>query len=371
MIRTRTILDCLHHGLDEQVTILVNDQGDMVLDENADPGIRLWLQQRFASQGVAGFFAQAPQGLTVERRIALWTPAKIRSGEKWWLMLLYDKDEHLERSVVAGTLGHGALAVSLLAAGIALALLVQSLFKRLADQARHLRERKELERLVQDASEREQRRIGENLHEDLCQRLTGLEAMSKVLEKRLGAKKLPEAQVASEISQELKDSVNCARDMAEELQPVSRLQEGLLAALKELAERARTRGALDCLVEAVGWPEDLEPSVATHFYRIAQEALNNIIAHAQATQAVIRLSADDHLLTLTVTDNGVGLPANAGQAPGMGLRIMRYRSDLIGGDLQIRPAPGKGTIVSCACPKPAAAESQGGVKGAASDEVPE
>jgi signal transduction histidine kinase len=371
MIRTRTILELLHEGLHQQVAFLVNEQGDLLLDGNADPGIRQWLQQRFASQSVSGFFGQAPQGLIVGHWIALWTPAKILSGEKWWLVLLYDKDEHLQRSVFTGALGHGALASSLLLAGIALALLVQSMNKRLAEQARHLRERKVLERQVQDVSEREQRRIGENLHEDFCQRLTGIEAMSTVLEKRLGAKKLPEARVASEMGQELKDLVTSAREMAEELQPVSLLQAGFLAALEDLAQRTEKRGALACRVEAEGWPDQLDPSVATHFYRIVQEALNNIMAHARATQVVIRLSADSHLLTLTVTDNGVGLREGAAEAPGMGLRIMRYRSDLIGADLQIRSAPGNGTTVRCVCPRPDVAEGQAGAKEAASDEVPE
>jgi signal transduction histidine kinase len=352
MIRTRTILDRLRQGLDRQVAFLVNERGELVLEANADPAVREWLRQRFASQGVAGFFAQAPQRLAIDRRIALWTPAKILSGENWWLVFLYDKDEHLRRSEFAGMLGPGALPVSLLLAGIVLALLVHSLNKRLAEQVRHLRERKQLERQVQDVSEREQRRIGENLYEDLCQRLTGLEAMSQMLEKRLGAKKRPEAQIASEISQELKDSVTCAREMAEELQPVSLLQAGLLAALEELAKRTEKRGALACRVEDAGWPEELDATLATHLYRIAQEALSNVVAHAQATQVVIRLSADDHLLTLAVTDNGVGLPEGVAQAPGMGLRIMRYRGDLIGADLQIRPAPGKGTTVTCACPRP-------------------
>lgn len=352
MIRTRTILEHLHQGLDRQVAFLANEKGDLVLDPNAHPDLAHWFQQRFASQGAAGFFTQTPQGLAVGRWIAQWTPAKILSGEKWWLVFVYDKDERLQRSAFAGTLVQGALPVSLLIAGIALALLVQTLNKRLAEGARHLRERKLLERQVQGVSEREQRRIGESLHEDLCQRLTGLEAMSKVLEKRLGAKKLPEAQVASEISQELKDSVTCAREMAEELQPVSLLQAGLLAALEELAHHTEKRGSLACLVEDAGWPEELEPSVATHLYRIVQEALNNIIAHAQATQVTIRLSADGHVLTLTVTDNGVGFPEKAEQGPGMGLRIMRYRADLIGAELKIHPAPGKGTTVACTCPGP-------------------
>jgi signal transduction histidine kinase len=361
MIRTRTILERLHQGLDRQVAFLVNERGELVLDTNADPAIRNWLRQRFVSQDVSGFFAQAPQGVAMDRRIALWTPAKILSGEKWWLVLLCDKDEHLQRSVLAGTLGYGALPVSLLVAGIALAFLVHSLQRRLVEQARYLRERKQLERQIQDVSEREQRRIGENLHEDLCQRLTGLEAMSRMLEKRLGAKQRPEAQIASEISQELKVSVTCAREMADELQPVSLLQAGLLAALEELAERTGKRAALACRVEDAGWPEELDATVATHLYRIAQEALSNVVAHAQASQVFIRLSADDHRLALTITDDGVGLPEGAAQSPGMGLRIMRYRADLIGADLKVQRASGKGTTVTCTCPRPDAAETPSGL----------
>lgn len=370
MIRTSTILEQLQQGLDRQVAFLVNEQGDVIHDANADPHLIQWFRERFASSGVAGFFAQTPQGLAMGRWIALWTPAKILSGEKWWVVLLYDKDEHLQRSTLAGTLGHGALAASLLVAGIALALLVQTLNKRLAEENRHLHERKLLERQVQGVSEREQRRIGESLHEDLCQRLTGLEAMSKVLEKRLGAKKLAEAQVASQINLELRDSVTCAREMAEELQPVSLLQEGLLAALEELAQRTEKRGALSCLVEDAGWPKELEPSFATHLYRIVQEALNNCLAHAQASRVIIHLSVGEHRLTLTVTDDGVGLPEGAARVPGMGLRIMRYRADLIGAELQIRPAPGKGTTVSCNCPKPEVGKVAGGVRDTAGSSVP-
>jgi signal transduction histidine kinase len=350
MIRTRTILDRLQQGHDRQAALLVNESGDLILDPNTDPRLTQWFRQRFASGGAPGFFAQAPQGLSVGSWIALWTPARVLSGEKWWLVFLYDKNEHQQHSKFAGALGHKALAASLLGAAIALALLVQTLNKRLAAEARHLRERKLLERQIQEVSEREQQRIGENLHEDLCQRLTGIEAMIKVLEKRLGAKNLPEAQVASEISQELKESVLSARGMAEELQPVSLLQAGLLAALEELARRAGKRGAFACRVETAGWPDELDRSLATHFYRIVQEALNNVIAHAQAAQVVIRLSAEDRLLTLTVADDGVGLPEGAAQAPGMGLRIMRYRADLVGADLKIQRALGKGTTVTCTCP---------------------
>jgi signal transduction histidine kinase len=351
MIRTRTLQERLRQGHDRRMALLVDEHGGLVLAKDADPAIRQWFQGRLAAEGPAGFFAQAPQGFAVGHWIALWTPTQVLSAGKWWLVLLYDQNEHLEGSVFTGTLGHIALAASLLVAGIALALLVQNLNKRLALEAELLRERKQLEQQVQEVSEREQRRLGHNLHEDLCQRLTGLEAMSTALQKRLNSRDLPEAQVASEISQELKESVACARDLAEELQPVALLQAGLLAALEELARHSGKRGQLTCAVETDGWPEVIPPSPATHLYRIVQEALNNVVAHAHASQVVIRLSAGDGLLALTVTDNGVGVPSGQTRAAGMGLRLMRYRAELLGAELQVRHSPGKGTTVSCVCPR--------------------
>ena len=142
---------------------------------------------------------------------------------------------------------------------------------------------------------------------------------------------------------------------------MSLLQAGLLAALEELAERVRKRGSLDCRVEEDSWPEQLEPSLATHLYRaFAQEALQQ--RHRPRSgdpRSIIRLSADDHLLTLTITNDGVGLSEGAAQGPGMGLRIMRYRADLIGADLQIGRGPGKGIAVTCSCPRPDTAKGAG------------
>ncbi len=360
MVRTRTLLEHLHQGLDRQTAFLVSERGDLILDPKADPQLAPWFRQRFESQGVTAFFEHTHPGLMVGKWKALWMPAKILSGQRWWMVFLYPVDESSPRSALAGIYFYGALPGSVLFAGIALALLVQMLNKRLAEQGRHLHERKLLERQVQSVSEREQRRIGESLREDLCQRLTGLEAMNRVLNKQLSAKNLPEAQIASDVGQELRDSLTRARQMAEELQPVSLLEAGLLAAVRELASRVEQRGHLSCVVEDVGWPEEVEPSVATHFYRIIQEALANVIAHARASHVTVSLSAQGGLLTLTVSDDGVGLPEGAAEGAGMGLRIMRYRSDLLDGDLRIESAPGKETRVVCTCPNRVPTDHLGG-----------
>jgi len=92
-------------------------------------------------------------------------------------------------------------------------------------------------------------------------------------------------------------------------------------------------------------------AAATHLFRIAQEAINNAVKHGRATKIVVRLAADEQSTTLRVTDNGVGLRKPKPDHTGMGLRIMKYRSDMIGGTLAIQPAQDRGTSVACTFPR--------------------
>jgi signal transduction histidine kinase len=87
--------------------------------------------------------------------------------------------------------------------------------------------------------------------------------------------------------------------------------------------------------------------VAIHLYRIAQEAASNAIKHGKARRIDISLAAKDHSVTLTVNDNGIGLSRKLPKRKGMGLRIMRYRAEVIGGALVVEPVPGGGTRVVC------------------------
>lgn len=349
---TKTIIEALRHGLIGPTRFLVSERGDFVMPEAAGRGVEEWFALQFKSHGVAGFFAQASESFLVKDLPALWIPVEIVSGEKWWLVCLYDPEMDLHQTALSGFIGHILVAGSLLLAGFALAFLVRSLGKRLDQQARHLEERKQLERQVEEVSEREQRRIGESLHEDLCQRLTGIEAVSRHLEKRLAAAGLPEAGAASEIVAEIKESLTRARQMADELQPVSLLQHGFLAAIHELALNTTRRRGVPCKVEAADFTAELDAPVASHLYRIAQESVNNVLQHAKASQILLRVSADRETISFAVIDDGVGIgiDAAAREGPGMGLRIMRYRSDLIGGHFEARAAPGGGTIVSCRLP---------------------
>ena len=217
-------------------------------------------------------------------------------------------------------------------------------------------ERAQLAELVQAISERDQRRIGEHLREDVCQRLAGIEAASKALEKRLKNKARPEARLVSlvsEIAAEMHESLSQARQLADELQPVSVLDQGLLAAIQKLVANTQQSSGIACRFEGQDLPDIPDAGLATHLYRIAQEALSNAARHAQAKQIKVRLSVGGRRVILAIADNGVGLPSDAAQATGMGLRIMRFRSEVISADLEVQSSPGQGTVVTCRCPVPA------------------
>lgn len=375
MIPTFVLQDLLEKDQYQQKAWLINSRGELYGGPGpAQETIRSWFKGQLAEEGAPRFFRSRPQGFAVGRWNALWTPVKVVSAEAWWLVYLYDREAYLQRSFFAGTPGHAALAGMLVVAGIALALLARTAVKRLEDRLRHLDERGQLERQVQAVSEREQRRIGGVLREDLCQRLAGLEAASKALAKGLESKARAEAGLATEIAGEIHESFGEAQELADELQPVSLLEQGLWAAIEHLAVATERRSGIGCRFEGEELPEIQDGGVATHLYRVAQEALSNAVQHAQAKQITVSLSACDRRIILAIADDGVGVPANAAQGSGMGLRMMRYRSDLIGAELEVKSAPGKGTVVICRCPapeglhpEPAGSESQTAAQGPEKD----
>jgi signal transduction histidine kinase len=210
-------------------------------------------------------------------------------------------------------------------------------------------DRARLERQVQTASEREQRSIGQSLQEDVCQSLAGIEAATVALTKALKAKARPESALAADIAAEVHESVQHARRFANMLQPVSLLEQGLVAAIENLTVHVQESSGISCHFKG----DDLRHIVAadaTHLYRIAQEALNNAVQHANASRVEVGLSNSDRDLTLTIGDNGLGLAETSEPGAGLGLQIMRYRSDLIGATLTIQSKPGPGTVVSCCYP---------------------
>ncbi len=207
-------------------------------------------------------------------------------------------------------------------------------------------ERRVLEEELPKASSREQQRIGQDLHDSLCQQLAGIEFQNSVLVQQLS--KTPEAQAeAARIGELIRNATKQARALARGLSPVEIEPNGLMAALNNLAINATNLFRVHCSFECPQ-PVLLENRTsATHLYRIAQEAIGNAVKHGQAKTVFIILKRVDGELILTVKDDGVGFNQDGRAIEGMGLRIMEYRADMIGAMLRIDSLKGEGTTVAC------------------------
>jgi signal transduction histidine kinase len=245
------------------------------------------------------------------------------------------------------------LAIFVFGANMAAALrrLHTDLERRATERAVKLTEeiarRERLQRELLHISEREQERVGHDIHDSLCQHLTGTALAAEVLSENLQASNLSERHDAETVVVLIEEGITLARNLARGLSGVEVSKNGLMAALSDFAESTSNLFNMSCRFEC---PEPLfieDTDTAVHLYRIAQEAVSNAIKHGEAEDVVIRLESSDAGCTLRVIDNGWGLPAKPVQDKGMGLRIMSYRSELIGADLDIRRRSPKGTEVTC------------------------
>ena len=211
---------------------------------------------------------------------------------------------------------------------------------------------RESEREILEISGREQMRIGQDLHDNLGQHLTGTAFLAKGLAQKLEAESLPEAKDAEQISDLVNQAIEKTRSLARSLFPVELESNGLVAALEELTQYMEDLFGVPC---AFTYDRSFtldDNTTATHLYRIVQEAATNAGKHSRAGRVTISLEDDDEAITVRVEDDGVGLQTKEEDAEGMGLRIMRYRSQMIGASLDLRPAEGGGTAVVCRCPLP-------------------
>jgi signal transduction histidine kinase len=221
---------------------------------------------------------------------------------------------------------------------------------------REMAERQRLEEEILRVSEREQRRIGHDLHDSLCQHLTGTALAGQVLGERLAAKSLPEAADAGKVVELVEEGIDLARNLARGLYPVEMDAEGLMAAFQALANTINGGARINCVFECAAPVLIHNDAAATHLYRIAQEAVRNAIRHGKPKRIGITLSEGAGLVTLTVEDDGAGLPESTQKSDGLGVRIMAHRAAMIGGSFSLEPAPTGGTIVTCSMPSASAQE---------------
>ncbi len=198
---------------------------------------------------------------------------------------------------------------------------------------RDVTELKRLENEILDISNREQTRLGQDLHDGLGQHLTGISFLSRGLYQKLESKAIAEARDALEITELVKQAIQQIRGLARGLLPMVVEEEGLESALFELASTTSRMYRVACDFTCETPLEPLNASWANHVYRIAQEAVNNAAKHANPAHIGITLKKNETGLILIVDDDGTGFPEGWERRGGMGLRIMRYRASMIGAKL--------------------------------------
>jgi len=241
---------------------------------------------------------------------------------------------------------------------------------RLAEEARRRaaaeERRRQAEAEVFRAAEREQRRMGRDLHDTIQGNLVGIQMM-------LGAMRSEAAKSTDQLDGRferldgiLADTLRQTRNLAHSLCPVDLGQAGLAAALEHLADTTAELFRISCRFHGEQEVGVADESRAAHLYYIAREAVNNAVKHARAGRIDIRLGAADGRVVLSVADDGVGIAPERAASPGLGLRTMAYRAAAIGAELSIRPGEGKGTVVVCSLPAQPDAEPTPAARAASS-----
>jgi len=220
----------------------------------------------------------------------------------------------------------------------------------------HMRRLREMERDLVAASEREQQRIGADLHDGLCQYLAGITCVTGSLRDDLAERYQPEAETAGELHELLKDAIVQARNIARGIAPVHMDEAGLASALEDMAASISKLHEVECTFEPEGEILIADRDLATNLYRIAQEATSNAVRHGRAAEISIHLAISDGQVELAVEDDGTGIHTNETQSTGMGLRSMRYRASVMNGTIEIAVRPAGGTRVCCRVPLPIPAD---------------
>jgi len=207
-----------------------------------------------------------------------------------------------------------------------------------------------LERQILDTSEREQQRIGRDLHDSLGPHLAAVGYAAANLGNELHRDNPPAAAKAGQICKLVAEAVSLTRDLARGISPVLLDASGLSVALEGLARTTSGLGAATVSFHETGDTNIRDPEVSMQLYRICQEAVNNAVKHGEAKNVTILLGRNEGALRLTVADDGKGITSLSRIKPGMGMHSMRYRARALGGELKIDSHPDEGTVVSCEIP---------------------
>jgi two-component system CheB/CheR fusion protein len=215
---------------------------------------------------------------------------------------------------------------------------------------RTMAQRQQLERELLEVSEREKRRIGEDLHDMVCQELTATALFLKSSAKRLGPKDAEVLQVLEQSAETVNRNVVIARELAGGLQAIELSASGLKNALRELAARACHNTGIKCHFKCARGIRVPDDATALHLYRVAQEAVTNAVKHSGAKNVLISLDRNRDNICVTVQDDGKGFVPMRKRQKGLGLHMMRYRANALGGELKIDRRKSGGMEITCVIP---------------------
>ncbi len=198
-------------------------------------------------------------------------------------------------------------------------------------------------------SDRERSSIGHDLHDGLCQHLVGTAMAAQVLVEHLAARDEPAAESGRGIVRLVEEGIAQTRNVARGLLLATVAPDRLALELDELAATTARQSGIPCRFSVQGHPHPPDQDTASHLFRIAQEAVRNALRHARPQRLDILLEGDEQTISLTVSDDGRGLPSGR-SGPGMGLRIMAQRAQLMRADFAVEGSLGGGTRVRCRIP---------------------
>ena len=211
-----------------------------------------------------------------------------------------------------------------------------------------IQRRKGLEGEILSVSDREQQRLGQELHDGLCQHLTAVAFMTRSIALRLRDHRVIDAADIEKVAELVNTAAVDTRNLSRALHRVDVDAAGLIVALQDLVDREIWR--TPCRLEVKPSFQINDDGAAVHLYRIAREAVINANKHAQAREIVVRLERVRKVMVLRVIDDGVGFPKDLKPQQGLGFHIMKYRAQLMGGRLEIDSPQTGGTRVSCYLP---------------------
>jgi signal transduction histidine kinase len=212
---------------------------------------------------------------------------------------------------------------------------------------RQIRLRRGLEGEILRVSDREQQRLGRQLHDSLCQHLTAVAFMARSVAMRLKNHRVIESSDLDKIAELVNDAVSEAREIARDLHREDINAAELGQALRGLANRRFW--STPCRIKMRIEPNIDDDAVASHIFRLVREAMINANKHSRAREVLLEVRRRKNELAFSVTDDGVGLSKNSDSA-GLGIEIMKYRAKAAGGRLEIKSREKGGTSVTCYLP---------------------